>query len=617
MIFNLLNMTTIKTNINRLFELIGNGYGEKKNIELKKGDCEIEFEGYWHCCEKEILLYSSIQRITLPDMSFYPQIKSLYGVPAGVLSVRSPKIIDKVEKKVRKSNRDSRHIMLRRALLYATAWYIKSLPDFEDENLYVIKDVVNTLLHNKDGLSAALLYELLSTKHFPEEQPKKISLSNTHYEFSCLWLAKKIGILLFKGNKLPDDCREWFIALRDNPSQLPTKTPVPLQDYATFIMAYVLVLKAIAGENVSVERLRILSSEFCAGQRQQQVVFISLLLWGIYQSVADHYYFANNAKPIMTVLEKAAFLLSTNCTSDLTSEWEIAFQALRTIDPKENCVNYYQTKFPSLRGRKWYDFSVECRSKMKDEVALLPPDLSAEFLSVNQRVFDIETKAPSCVFLIDETFEADFEKYKFSYICKKSNGKEDIVLRNYSSKGKLEVVAFSDWESTQATFPFPVNYRICPIVCPKSKVWIVQLSEKKGFNSFVQSLLKQAYSAEKPELILIVYHVDSTKQDSADGIISEIQSSHSDNQIAILQRKLEMLFPSSKVSIISHDDEQTIWESVTFGEKILEQYDFSDISILEFRGKRARKEPASFILRMIRDVVVYDDQMKYMFMNLR
>ena len=100
--------------------------------------------------------------------------------------------------------------------------------------------------------------------------------------------------------------------------------------------------------------------------------------------------------------------------------------------------------------------------------------------------------------------------------------------------------------------------------------------------------------------------------------ISDGQNFHhnNDNQIAILQRKMESQFPSSRITIISHDDQQSIWESVTFGEKILEHYDFADISILEFRSAKGQKEPASFILRMIRDVIVYDDQMKYMFMNL-
>ena len=44
---------------------------------------------------------------------------------------------------------------------------------------------------------------------------------------------------------------------------------------------------------------------------------------------------------------------------------------------------------------------------------------------------------------------------------------------------------------------------------------------------------------------------------------------------------------------------------------------FADMSILEFRSRKGQKEPASFVLRMIKDVIVYDDQMKYMFMNLR
>lgn len=609
-------MTMIKTNINRLVELIGNGYSEKKNIELKKGDYEIEFEDYWHCGGKDILLYSSIQRITLPDMSFYPQIKSLYGVPAGVLHVRNNKVVASAEKKARKANRDSRHIMFRRAFLYATAWYTKSLPDFDDEYLYVIKDVLNSFLNHKDGFSVTILNELLSSNYFPEEQPKKVSLSNTHYEFSCLWLAKKIGAFFFNGNKMPDNCREWFIALRDNPTQLPFQTPAPLQDNAVFIMAYVLVLKAIEEENVSVENLKNLASEFCDGYRRQQIVYTSLLLWGLYHSAADHYYFANIAKPMMTALEKAAFLLSTNCNMDLSSDWDIAFHSLRTIDPKANCVNYYQTKFPSLRGRSWYDFSVERKPKADDELVLLPSNLANEFLSVNRRFFDIEAKTSSSVFLVDEAHKAEFEKYKFSYICKKLNGKDDIVLRNFSSKEKLEVVTLSDLKPNQTLFPFPMDYRVCPIVNPACKVWMIQLSEKKGFNSFVQSLLEQAYSFAKPELILLVYHIDSPKQELLDSTVVEKQSSQTDNQIAVLQRKMELLFPSSKVSILSHDDEQVIWESVTFGEKILEQYNFSDISILEFRSKKSRKEPASFVLRMIRDVLVYDEHLKYLFMNL-
>ena len=608
-------MTTIKTNISKLVELIGNGYSEKKNIELKKGDCEITFEDYWNINGKEILLYSTIRKITLPDMSFYPQLKSLYGVPAGILVAKSTNTTSEKEKKGRKTNRDIRYIMLRRALMYATVWYIKSLPDFTDEYIYVVRDAISSIINHRDRFTFALINELLTVSYFPEEQPKKISLSNTHYEFACMWLAKRLGAFFFNGNKMPDECREWFIALRDHHESLSSTTPIEFRDDSLSIMAYVITQKAIVEGNLSVENLARISASFSKGNEQEQIVFLSLLFWGLYHSAADHYYYVNKANGIMTVLEKAAYLLSTNSETNLSTEWESAFQALRSIDPKENCVSYYQTKFPSLRGRSWYDYTNECRPKADDELVLLPHDLSSNFLQISHKVFDIETKTSSSIFLIDESFASDFEKYKFSYICTKANGKHDVVLRNYSQKKKLEVVTMSDLATVRSIFPFAEQ--VCPIVNPKSKVWILQISEKKGFNSFVQSLLRQAYSFAKPELILMVYHRDSSPNEGMKHI-SDGQNFHhnNDNQIAILQRKMESQFPSSRITIISHDDQQSIWESVTFGEKILEHYDFADISILEFRSAKGQKEPASFILRMIRDVIVYDDQMKYMFMNL-
>ena len=297
-------MRTIVTKINRLTELIGNGYSEKKDIELKKGDCEITFEGYWDFGGKEILLYSTIRKITLVDMSFYPQLKSLYGVPAGVLSAKSNNMASKLDKKARKTNRDSRYIMLRRALLFATVWYIKSLPDFSDEYLYVIKDTISFLLSNRDGFATMLINELTTTSSFPEEQPQRVSLSNTHYEFACLWLAKRIGAFFFNGNKMPDACRKWFIALRDNHSALSSEVPAEFRKDAFAIMAYVIAQKAIAEENVIVDNLKHITSSFCNGYSQQQIVFTSLLFLGLYHSAADHYYYANNANGIMTVLEK-------------------------------------------------------------------------------------------------------------------------------------------------------------------------------------------------------------------------------------------------------------------------------------------------------------------------
>lgn len=608
-------MKTIKTNISRLTELIGNGYSEKKNIELKKGDCEIVFEDYWNINGKEILLYSTIRQITLPDMSFYPQLKSLYGVPAGVLVTKSTNITSGKEKMGRKTNRDVRHIMLRRALLYATVWYIKSLPDFTDEYLYVVRDAVSSILSHRNGFTFALINELLTVSYFPEEQPKKISLSNTHYEFACLWLAKRIGAFFFQGNKMPDECREWFITLRDHHESLPSNAPIEFQEDSLSIMAYVVTQKAITEGALSVDNLTRISSSFSKGYDQQRIVFLSLLFWGLYHSAADRYYYANKANGTMNILEKAAYLLSTDSEMDLTTEWESAFQTLRNIDPKDNCVSYYQTKFPSLRGRSWYDFTNESRPKADDELVLLPPDLTSDFLQTSHKVFDIETKTSSSIFLINESFASDFEKYKFSYICKKANGKHDVVLRNYSPKKKLEVVTMSDLATVRSIFPFAEQ--VCPIVNPKSKVWILQISENKGFNSFVQSLLTQTYTDAKPELIMMVYHRDTSPNEGME-LFSDGQNSHpnNDGQIAILQRKMESLFPSSRITIISHDDQQSIWESVTMGEKILERYDLADISILEFRSKKGQTEPASFVLRMIRDVLVYDDQMKYMFMNL-
>ena len=618
-------MEKIKTDIKKLVDFISRAFVEKEEIETVKGNCEISVETYWKPAafngEKQVVLYSLVRNITLPNAALYPQLRSLYGVPVGLLTVADNAQIAKTKStKVKDDAATQGNMLIRRALLYASVWYLKSLKTFQSEDLYVPGDFVRALLQNPADFLPTIARELLQYPNFPEDKPDKVSLSNTHYDYACLWFAHRIGDHFFGGQKMPQECKDWFIALRSLTLKAEQPTPEVFAQNFAAIVAYVVAQKAVSQEDCSAQNILALATPLCADSNKLQMVLFNALFYiGLYHSAADRYYFTSNANALMTVLEKSAYLFAQGINEDLQADWNEAFQRIKSIESKQNCITYYQTKYPALNGRSAYDYELEPRAKKAEEIAMLPPELCDKFMSESGRMIDIPQKIQNdSIFLLDEVFSSEFQKFKFPYISKKGNGKLAIALPNYDPNQPMEIVSMdSPTEVSKNLQRFNID-KVTPIVNPESKVWIVQITSALGLTTFAQSVMIQAYTKAQPELILVVYHCDgqpanSRRKKKTD---EEPATPNYGMMVAQLQRTLESLFPERNIAIIAHHPSQPMWESVRMGELILEQYDFSDISIIELRSSRDRKEHPSLLPRMIRDVIVYDEQQKYLFMNL-
>lgn len=624
-------MINIKTNITRLIAFISNSYCTKEALELPQGDCVVSFDTTWELTISdngaEFLLLSMIRHIQLPDDAYYPQLRSLYGLPAGLFSIKKPRRKEKEKREFEKipENSNLTYLFVRRSLLHATVWYIKSLKSFKLEQLTVIQNVVSSMLDNDEDLLCEITKDLMGLKFFPKEAPGTVTLSSSQYDYACLWFGRKLSALLFQGEKMPAEYREWFISLRNFDSLNKIPTPSLFARNLPTIVAYVIVQKAVEQEDCSSENLlRLINMIGLDGDVRQRVLFISLFYVGLYNSMADHYYFTSNANSLMSILEKAALLLSVNANENLEQEWTAAFDKLRNINSFDNCLTYYQTKFPDLNGRAFFEYNKgDKRKKGAEEIIVLPPEACHQFLMDSGRIVDIPQNAMQNVFYIDSCYTKEFSKFGFQFIGKNKTT-FDIFLKKFSTTEPIDIVSMESKESICNSLPFLSVGNVIPIVDRKSKVWIIQMSSLHGWTPFAQSVLMQAYKKIKPELMLFLYFCDGfpkkekkrNKAYSMELIGKTQENPNYGSEMAFLQRNLNNLFPKSHIIFLPYVSDQNIWETVRMGENILSQYDWEDISIIELRSEKNRHEQSSLIPRMVRDVIVYDKNQKYLFMNL-
>lgn len=85
---------------------------------------------------------------------------------------------------------------------------------------------------------------------------------------------------------------------------------------------------------------------------------------------------------------------------------------------------------------------------------------------------------------------------------------------------------------------------------------------------------------------------------------------------ALLQSELETLFPEKKCRVITKEEKDSKWEMVLLGIGVLKDCSFEESLWLDMRRRSADKLSYEIILRSFHDVIVYDKDQKYMFMNL-
>ena len=190
-----------------------------KNIRLEAQNLVVR--------EKQNLLFiSQVESIEFPNSETFPQLRTLFGLPAGLLKSREESTETKYGKtSLELSKTDNIYLTIRRALLFLIVWGTKkleidqvkqfvqnTLPSMTDKQLLLLNEIVDYLSQNSN---------------LPEVKPEQESLNDTRFDYQRIWLGKAIGRNLLNGDLMNVEQRKWFLSIFESNHDISTN-PISL-----------------------------------------------------------------------------------------------------------------------------------------------------------------------------------------------------------------------------------------------------------------------------------------------------------------------------------------------------------------------------------------------------
>lgn len=595
--------------------------GKNKNIT-------IELNQLYQQDKKSYLFLSAITNISMPDDSFFPQLRVLYGIPAGILTHRNETIKNKktFAKEIKVSSEDKLYVFVRRAMLFMQVWSIKNM----DASL--VKKNVLQLFDNdeKRSLFIEMLQAIATINDYPQTKPAQTNIDDQLYDYQIIWLGKAIGTKLLNGNRMSEDERLWFISLSEN-KQAPV--PASLSSCETLIAGYTLALKAYnKGHNDVNYILELLNQSIYHNNALRMDIFSAALFFlGLTENKADIYYMTAAAKALFYATEITAFKFAHEpgvAVRDIEGYDEISEAILQPI---ANCTQYYKTKNPGICHKESYQYTGG-ENAYPAKLPILKPYQVVPFLKEHKLAIGYYKALDENVFITD-----NFSLYK-SLQNKVGNllyFSQDNKLQGNLSGMFMDTPIITD---STAVHNFLTNRRI-PVTKTNNLFqvdkdeWVV-ITGNYELNMLQKQLLTMTALAKTPKKIY-VFNFYEPKHESAitelfDSSYYKMQGKNKKDKMSkkintttepeknngTLQQEMQLLFPNTKVNVLSSPTNEGAWEMVNLGIGLLQQTQLENCILIETREKGNTADNYINIVRCFSDVIVYDDNQRYMFMNL-
>jgi len=377
--------------------------------------------------------------------------------------------------------------------------------------------------------------------------------------------------------------------------------------------------------------------QFNDASQKYACIISALFFVGVFESKADQYFMAASAAGLFASIERFSFSLVFQ--SEETNAFDYDYTAIRDaiLDPVPNCVEYYKLKNPAIQHADVFKFGMEADVVYPVKVPILRPNQVVEFITQQQSLYPLmdQYQDKLCV-TSDMDFYETLRKNKIAAILYQKDG---YLLGQFKIKANAGILA------TSPALQRAISLFIKPKQAVQSenfngiaKHWLLVLNEYQ-LGAFEKYLINRAYIANKPKSITVfntatkkVERINDTLFDKnnkgkASGnsgnfgnygksAVAEAMGNEFNNSNASLQNEMEQLSPGVTCRIITKYHTDKPWEMVQLGIGALQNVDFKDCSLLDLRNDKSEKEIYEYILRCFRDVIVYDKNQRYMFMNL-
>lgn len=578
--------------------------------------------------KKSILFVSQIDSISTPNDAFFPQIMVLYGLPLGLLSHRNEKYEPSKTKKIsigKENNSDEKDfLMLRRALLFTHVWMIKNV-DIANAKSFFEKFIDEK---NKSSLFLLkLLKEIAVHNTFPEDKPVKASIDDTIFKYQMIWLGRFFKLHVFNNISMDEKSRTWFLnCFHANPKTVTSK----LKPFVAIIIGYVIALKAYnKGKHEFSFLVEILQdSAYAKDAKRLEILSYALFFVGLFYKKADSYFMSEVASKLFYEIEKNAFSLVHGKKID--NNIDEVYRDIREafLTPIENCVNYYRIKNPSIANKSYYEYS-KTDGNYPMNIPVLRPNQIDAFLKNSNKIIRFDYGANKSTFVTqNETLYKRFKLF-FSNVL--------WLNRKREFEGSLGGFRFD----RELVADSPVLYRWLRKIgfqnvtefktylhLNKSE-WVVLTSNSKidMQNEIVLELLSKSQMPSK----IYLFNFVEQKQDTDIFNYSDLNQSWNNrsqnwgsnyekkeveaNQ-AMLQSKIKTIFPRTEVSVVTTDINNEPWEMVNLGIGLLRKTYLDNCVLIDSRSSKSYKSAYEVVCRCFSDVIVYDENQKYLFLNL-
>jgi|GEM_PF-3351134 len=609
------------------------GKSKPKSTYLYKIEVErLEKQG-----RKWLLLTSLVHKITIPDAGRIPVLKTLYGIPPGLI-VTEPVDAKRLPavKAAEMTGGDYLYLYMRRALLFAHVWGIK---EFE---MSQVKSGIEMLLQpGQLSFLRAWVEVLVEQNRFPESKPQKLNIEDTKFDFQFLALGMFLRDHFFpEEGKMDTEHRNWLYGVREAKTDSPPPLFAPIQH---LIIGYMIALKASneGKKNVSFVLQKIAKFSFETPEIKFATIFSALFFMGLFESKADLYFMAASAGTLFSDIESFAYRIAFEGAEGVVFSPDYKQISDAILNPIPNCVKYYQLKNPAISDKSWFEYGSPEEMSYPESVAVLRPNEIGCFLAAHQPVvrFDDLYKDRLCV--TDNFYlHQELSRKKYPTVLRTKEGKIFSNINNF--KCTLPIVAtcaqLGRW--IRRVFRQSIHTEEL-VVQTNQKHWIL-ITENYKITHLHLFSLQQLFLSVKPDSITVFnfasaaeyrnYGVGTSdwtrreeqippkgKKRQHNLFEREAQATkrpeENDGNPA-LQARCEKEFPGTTCRVITKYTTDTPWEMVNLGIGSLQNMNLSDCALFDLRPENYDSRSYEYIIRCFRDVIVYDEKQRYLFMNL-
>lgn len=566
---------------------------------------------------------SNISKIILPGNNLIPQLRTLYGIPAGLMEVKIENSISSKStiknSSIEFTDSDLLFRTYRRALLYANTWTIKSL-----DTEAVRKGLRYMLSTQLNPLLIEWITELIRFGRYFELKPQKISIDDTLYEYQFLGMGAFLRKYFFPGEeKMENSHREWLIEKLNNANV--ENVPAKFKGLEAILGGYLIALKASNNNQKNPEFIIEKAGKFNFKDKDESyaMIFAAFFFIGIFESKADQYFYVAGASELFVCIDRFVWNITKRKHSN--ENFDSAIDKIRDalLQPIENAVKYYKIKNPSVADYSYEEFEQTTELKETKKIYVIRPEQTLRFIDQKGQLINLRTYFRKNILVTsDSELYTNLVQNKLPGILHQKGG---II------EASVQITPESSFiPDTPAMFRWITKY-FGKQVANKTvqhyqlrKKWVL-ITMNYQINKTDDFYLKSLFNVSKPEKIVVFNSVEKTikhqpmKGNSSQGdmFASDYNLQHqSAGSNATLQSKLESLFPDCECRVISKISHEQPWEMVLLGTGVLLDTDFDDCSFVDLRPVVVDNSILEIILRCFRDLIVYDEKQRYMFMNI-